>query len=178
LEKTLKTRLIHEGRHFSFLRDEVELPDGRRTHRDIVRHPGAVAIVPLLPDGRIVLVRQYRYAAGKALLEIPAGTLEPGESHLECAIRELREETGYKAEEMEAVFSCYMAPGYSSEVIHFYVARGLVEVDGEQEQDEAIDKEILRLSEVLRMIGENTIEDAKTFVGVLALEKQRKLQRD
>jgi ADP-ribose pyrophosphatase len=177
MERTLSSRLLHEGRHFSFLRDEVELPDGRRTHRDIVRHPGAAAIVPLLSEDKVVLVRQYRYAAGKALLEIPAGTLEPGEPPLDCAVRELREETGYKAGEMEELLSCYMAPGYSSEVIHFYVARGLVEVGSEQEQDEAIDREILRLGEVLRMIGENTIEDAKTIVGILALEKQPKLQR-
>jgi ADP-ribose pyrophosphatase len=79
MEKTLKSKLLHEGRHFSFLRDEVELPNGHRTHRDTVRHPGAVAIVPVLPDGRVVMVRQYRYAAGRELLEIPAGTLEPGE---------------------------------------------------------------------------------------------------
>ena len=177
MERTLSSRLLHEGRHFSFLSDEVELPDGRRTHRDIVRHPGAVAIVPMLSEDEVALVRQYRYAAGKALLEIPAGTLEPGESPLECAARELREETGYEAGEIEELLSCYMAPGYSSEVIHFYVARGLVEVGGEQELDEIINKEILRLSEVLRMILENTIEDAKTIVGILALEKQPKLQR-
>ena len=95
MERTISSRRLHEGRHFSFLRDEVELPNGLKTYRDIVRHPGAVAIVPVLPDGRIVLVRQYRYAAGKPLLEIPAGTLEKGEDPLECARRELIEETGY-----------------------------------------------------------------------------------
>ena len=79
MERTVSSRLIHEGRNFSFLQDDVELPSGLRTRRDIVRHPGAVAVVPVLPDGRIVLVRQYRYAAGKPLLEIPAGTLEEGE---------------------------------------------------------------------------------------------------
>ena len=128
----------------------------------------------MLPDGRVVLVRQYRYAAGTALLEIPAGTLETGESPLECAVRELREETGYDAGEMVGLLSCYMAPGYSSEVIYFYLARGLEEVSGEQEQDEEINKEILRLGEVLRMIEDNTIEDAKTIIGILALEKQRR----
>lgn len=169
MEKTLESRLLHEGRHFSFLRDEVELPNGRRTHREIVRHPGAVAVVPLLPDGRVVLVRQYRYAAGKELLELPAGTLEPGEPPLDCARRELAEETGYEAGVMAPLLSCYMAPGYSSEVIHFYEARGLREVWGEQEPDEDISVERLDLEAVREMIERNIIEDAKTIVGISAL---------
>jgi ADP-ribose pyrophosphatase len=169
MEKTLSSNLLHRGRHFDFLQDEVELPNGSRTKRDVVRHPGAVAIVPLLPDGRIVLVRQYRYAAGKTLLEIPAGTLEPDEDPNECAARELREETGFEAGEMEGLVSCFMAPGYSSEVIHFYVARGLREVGAELEPDESIENEVLDLGEVLERIRDNTIEDAKTIVGILAL---------
>jgi ADP-ribose pyrophosphatase len=172
LEKTITSRLLHEGRHFSFLRDEVELPDGRRTYRDVVRHPGAVAIVPILPDGRIVLVRQYRYAAEKALLEIPAGTLEPGEEPLECALRELREETGFEAGEIEGLLSCFMAPGYSSEVIHFFAARDLKEVGAEQEPDEAIENEALELGEILEQIRDNAIEDAKTIVGILTLSSR------
>lgn len=95
-----------------------------------MRHPGAVAIVPVLSDGRMVLVRQYRYAAGKNQLEIPAGTLEPGETVEDCVKRELREETRYEAEKIKRLLSCFMAPGYSSEVIHFYIARDLVEVGG------------------------------------------------
>jgi ADP-ribose pyrophosphatase len=169
MERTLESRLLHEGRYFSFLRDEVELPNGRRTHRDFVRHPGAVAVVPFLPDGRVVLVRQYRYAAGKELLEIPAGTLEPGELPLDCARRELVEETGYEARELEPLLSCYMAPGYSSEVIHFYKARGLREVGHEQEPDEDIAIERLDLEAVREMIKRNIIEDAKTMVGISAL---------
>jgi len=168
LERTVKSELLHEGRNFSFLRDEVELPSGRRTERDVVRHPGAVAIVPVLPDRRIVLVRQFRYAAGKTLLEIPAGTLEPGESVIDCARRELIEETGFRAEKMEPILSCYMAPGYSNEIIHFFVARGLVEVGVDPEWDEEISVEPFSVDEVHRMIDENSIEDAKTVVGVLA----------
>lgn len=169
MEKTLSSSLLHRGRHFDFLQDEVELPDGRRTKRDVVRHPGAVAMVPVLPDGRIVLVRQYRYAAGKKLLEIPAGTLEPGEDPIECAARELREETGFEAGEMRGLLSCFMAPGYSSEVIHFFAARDLREVGTELEPDEAIENEVLELGEVLEMIRDNTIEDAKTIVGIMNL---------
>ena len=171
MEKTLSSRLIHQGRNFDFLVDEVELPNGHVTQRDIVRHPGAVAIVPLLGDGRVALIRQYRYATGKTLLEIPAGTLEQGEPPLECAARELREETGYEAKELEPLLSCFMVPGYSDEVIHFFVARGLSVVGDDPEIDEAITLELHSLEEVRRMIEENVIEDAKTVVGILSLTR-------
>jgi ADP-ribose pyrophosphatase len=170
MERTVSSRLIHEGRNFSFLQDEVELPSGLRTHRDIVRHPGAVAIVPVLPDGRIVLVRQYRYAVGKSMLEIPAGTLEEGEDPLVCAMRELMEETGYEASELKALLSCYMAPGYSDEIIHFYEAHGLKEVGMSPEEDESIEVEFSELGEIVRMIEENVIEDAKTVIGIRCLK--------
>ncbi|UCD44668.1 MAG: NUDIX hydrolase [Candidatus Bathyarchaeota archaeon] len=169
MEKTINSKLIHEGRNFSFLQDEVELPSGRRTYRNVIRHPGAVAIVPVLPDGRIVLVRQYRYAAGKMLLELPAGTLEPGEAIEDCVRRELVEETGYEAGEVKRILSCFMAPGYSSEVIHFYVARNLKDVGSAPEPDEEISVEAMELSEVLKLIEENVIEDAKTMVGILTM---------
>ncbi|MCW3979091.1 MAG: NUDIX hydrolase [Candidatus Bathyarchaeota archaeon] len=172
MEKTLSSNTLHRGRNFDFLQDKVELPNGRRTIRYVVRHPGAVAIVPLLPDGRILLVRQYRYAAGKNLLEIPAGTLEPGEDPFECAKRELREETGFEAGELRGLLSCFMAPGYSSEVIHFFAARDLREVGAEQEPDEAIENEALELGEILEQIRENAIEDAKTIVGILTFSSR------
>ena len=170
MERTVSSRLIHGGRHFSFLQDEVELPSGRRTKRDIVRHPGAAAVVPFLPDGRVVLVRQYRYAAGKPLLEIPAGTLEEGEDPLECARRELIEETGYGATELTPILSCYMAPGYSDEVIHFYEARGLKEVGVSPEEDESIEVDAYEFGEIVRMIEANIIEDAKTIIGIRCLK--------
>lgn len=172
MERKVSSRLLHEGKHFSFLQDEVELPSGLRTLRDIVRHPGAVAIVPVLPDGRIVLVRQYRYAVGKSLLEIPAGTLEEWEDTVECARRELREETGYEAAEMTAILSCYMAPGYSDEVIHFFEARGLRSVGMSPEEDEGIEVEVSELGEIVRMIEENIIEDAKTIIGIQCLREK------
>jgi len=173
METTLSSRLLHEGRNFDFLIDEVELPNGHVTQRDIVRHPGAVAIVPLLDDGRVALIRQYRYATGKTLLEIPAGTLEKEEPPLECAVRELREETGYEAEEIEPLLSCFMVPGYSDEVLHFFVARGLKAVGDSPEIDEEITLETHSLEEVRRMIEANVIEDAKTIVGILSLRGDR-----
>ena len=172
MEKTISSRLLHEGRHFGFHVDEVELPGGRRTKRDVVRHPGAVAIVPLLADGRVILIRQYRYAAGKMLLEIPAGTLELGEAVEDCVKRELREETGYEAREIRRFLSCFMAPGYSSEMIHFYIARDLGEVGGVPEPDEEINVEVLELKKVRELIAENVIEDAKTIIGILFLDER------
>jgi len=168
MEKTLSSRLLHEGKSFSFKTDQVELPNGRMTTRDVVDHPGAVAIVPVLDDSRIILVKQFRYAAGKELFEIPAGTLERGEEPDACAARELREETGYKAESIVRLLSCYMAPGYSNEVIHLYVATGLEKGEKETEEDEEIAVEAVGFDETLKMIEENEIEDAKTIVGVLS----------
>lgn len=169
MERTVSSEVLHQGRSFSFKRDEVQLPNGRRTFRDIVDHPGAVAIVPVLPDGRVALVRQYRYAVRKSLLELPAGTLERGESPLDCARRELREETGYEPGAIEKLLSFYTAPGYSSEMIYIFVARDLRLVGAEAESDESITVEPLELEEVLRLVDENIIEDAKTICGILAL---------
>ena len=171
MEKTVRSMVLHQGRALTFKRDEVELPSGRITFRDIVDHPGAVAIIPVLPDGRIVMVRQYRYPIRKSLLEIPAGTLEQGESPYDCARRELKEETRYETDTIEELLRCYTAPGYSSELIHIFVARNISEVDGEIEQDENIRVELLELDEILSMIDDNVIEDAKTICGILALRR-------
>lgn len=167
LEKTLSSKALYEGRHFSFKTDVVELPNGKRTTREIVDHPGAVAVIPFLPDGRIVLVKQYRYALQTDLLEIPAGTLEKGEKPLDCALRELKEETGYEANILNRIMSCYVAPGYSNELIHFYVASELRKADSRMELDEAITVERIKLEQVLKMIRENIIVDAKTVAGIL-----------
>lgn len=168
MEKTITSKTLHQGRHFSFKTDEVELPSGKTTTRDTVDHPGAVAIVPILDDGRILLVRQYRYAAGKELLEIPAGTLEQGEAPDTCARRELKEETGYTAGSMRKVLAMYMAPGYSNEVIHLYLATDLKAGEQKVENDEAITIEPYGPDELLAMMEKNTIEDAKTIAGVLS----------
>ena len=167
MEKTITTRLLHQGRSFSFKTDEVELPNGKTTIRDIVDHPGVVAIVPILDDGRIVLVKQYRYAAGKELLEIPAGTLEKGEAPDTCARRELKEETGYTAGSMKKMLSMYMSPGYSNEVIHLYLATELKAGKQGTEEDESITLEPYGPDELLGMMEKNVIEDAKTIAGVL-----------
>jgi ADP-ribose pyrophosphatase len=167
LEETLSSLTLYKGRNFLFKTDQVRLPSGGIVTRDIVDHPGAVAIVAV--DGPdLVLVRQYRYAAGMELLEIPAGTLESGEDPEACAVRELQEETGYAAKTWSRLLSCYMAPGYSSEVIHFYVAEGLENLGSSPEEDESISVEKISFDDALKMIEDNVIMDSKTITGVLA----------
>jgi ADP-ribose pyrophosphatase len=167
MEETVSSKTLHRGKNFSFKSDQVRLPSGKVVTRDIVDHPGAVAIVAV-DDSEIILVKQFRYAAGRELLEVPAGTIEHGEDPDACAVRELREETGYAAGTWRRLLSCYMAPGYSSEVIHFYVAEGLEQVGSSPEEDESITLERVSFDDALKMIEDNTIMDSKTITGVLA----------
>jgi len=147
----------------------VKMPDGFETTREIVEHPGAVAIIPLLEPKKILVTRQYRMAAGKHLIEIPAGTLERGESPLLCAKRELVEETGYAARRIRRLFSCYLAPGYSTEKIHFFIATRLVPRKARQAEDERIALRTMDLQEGLRGIERGQIQDAKTICALYYL---------
>lgn len=166
MEEKLSSTLLKEGKHFSFYNDKVKLPNGRETERNIVKHPGAVAIIAVHED-EIVLIKQYRYATGKFLLEIPAGTLEEGEDPYQCAVRELQEETGYAASGWSRLFQSYMVPGYSNEILYFFLAEGLTEVKANPEDDEDIEVQRYSVNEVLNMIEINEIEDAKTIMAVL-----------
>ncbi len=167
-EKGIRSELAFSGRLIKVRVDEVLLPSGRTTKREIVVHRGAVAIVGIDGD-RILMERQYRHAAGKPMWEIPAGTLEEGEDPLECARRELLEETGYTAESMEEIMHFYVAVGYSTEVIHLFFATGLKKAKPTPEEDETIRAEMVPFDRVLKMVKENEIEDAKTIIGVLML---------
>ena len=139
---------------------------GPVVNREVVRHPGAVAIVAVTPDQRLVMVRQYRYAAGRFLLEIPAGTLEPGEDPEDTARRELREETGYSAKNLRPLGSFFSAPGFCDEVIHLFRAEGLT--PGEQDTDfgEDIDLVEIPVEEGRRRLATGRFEDAKTLAGL------------
>ena len=148
--------------------DEVRFENGTVGIREVVEHLGAAAIVPILKGGEVILVRQYRYSIGSDLLEIPAGTLKANEAPEECAVRELEEETGYRCEEISKMTECYVAPGYSTEKIHIYLAKRLTKTETKMEEDESISLERYRFSEALEKIRTGEIRDAKSIVGLQA----------
>ena len=167
-EQQLGAETIYEGKLLTIRKDRVRLENGRETIREVVVHPGAVAIVPLLPAGRVILVRQYRYAAGRALLEIPAGTLDvPGEAPADAAARELGEETGYTATDYRELTAFFTAPGFCTEKITVYLATGLKPGAQNQMDDEDIALESVALADVPALIANGDIADAKTISGLL-----------
>lgn len=172
-ERITRTQYRYSGRLLKLRVAQVRLPDGFETTREIVEHPGAVAIIPVLHSGKIVVTRQYRIAASRYMIEIPAGTLEPGEKPLSCAKRELMEETGYTTMRIRKLFSCYLAPGYSTEKIHFYLATGLVRAKAKPAEDERISVRTMSLAEGLRAIRQGRIQDAKTICALYYLVTRR-----
>jgi ADP-ribose pyrophosphatase len=158
---------LWQGNFFDVNRLQVELPDGRNAVRDVVRHPGAVAIVALTDDGRICLVRQYRTALGRVTVEIPAGKLDPGEDPLECAHRELEEETGMRAERMAFLTTIATAVGFCDELIHLYMATGLSFSVSDPDADEFINVDLVPLPELIDAVLDGRIEDVKTVTGAL-----------
>lgn len=157
---------VYDGRivHLELL--DVTLPNGETAKRELVRHPGAVAIVPLIGED-VLLVRQYRIAAGQTMLEIPAGTLNPGEAPLICAERELQEETGYKPGVLEPLGGIFTAPGYTTEFIHLYLARDLGESRLAMDDDEFIEVVRVPLREALEMLNTGEIKDGKSAAALL-----------
>lgn len=166
-ERPLTEDVAWTGRIFNVDRLRVELPDGRVAIRDVVRHPGAVAIVALTEDGRICLVRQYRTALGRVTVEIPAGKLAPGEDPLECAGRELLEETGMSAEKIAFLTTIATSDGFCDELIHIYMATGLEFSRSDPDADEFINVDHVPLEELVDAVLDGRIEDAKTVVGAL-----------
>jgi ADP-ribose pyrophosphatase len=165
-------RRSYTGRIIAVDTDTVRFPDGSTGELDMIRHPGASAVVPFLsrPDGddpQLLLIKQYRYAAEQYLYEVPAGRLEPGEDPRECAIRELREEAGCSAERMEFLTTIYTTPGFTDERIHLYMATGLERGDTDHEADEFMTVETVSLSQALQLIEKGSISDGKTVVAIL-----------
>lgn len=169
----LASTQLYKGRIISLNRDTVRFPDGTVTEEfDIARHPGASAIVPFMsdPEGenpQLLLLRQYRYAAGGYIYEIPAGRLDGDESPADCAARELKEETGCSAEQMVPLTTMFTTPGFTDEVIHLFMATGLTHGESNREADEFVDVVIMSLSEALELIRAGEIIDAKTALGIL-----------
>lgn len=170
-EKTIKSRQIYEGKIINLRVDEVILPNGQKASREIIEHPGAVAAIPLLPGGKIILIKQFRKPVEEVIYEIPAGKLESGEGAEQCMERELEEETGYRAGKLRKLLSYYPSPGFSSELIHLFLATDLEKKKQNWEDDEFLEMVILEFDESLRMIEKGKIRDGKTIIG-LFLTKQ------
>ena len=170
-EKIVSSEPVYDGKLISLRVDHVELPNGERSMREIVQHPGAVAIVPLLDDD-VFLVRQYRLAANTITLEIPAGTLSRGEEPDRAAERELQEEIGYRPGKLTWLGGEYTAPGYTTEYIHLYLAEDLIHSRLAMDDDEFLDIVRLPFSEALRQVEAGEIDDGKTIAALLLVARR------
>lgn len=170
-EKVLRTTEKFSGRVFRVEVLDVELPDGQKSFREVIRHNGGAAIVAVDQEGYIYMVRQYRIAAGQEMLEIPAGKLEPNEDPKAAALRELTEETGMVAEDCQLLFSMYATPGYCSEKLHVYFVQGLTAYHPHRDEGEFLHIVRIPFDEAVRMVRDGELCDAKTISGILAAEK-------
>jgi len=173
LEAFVSGEQVFKGVLLDVRRDVVELPGGQRATREYVVHPGAVVVVPILDDGRLVLERQFRYPVGRAMLEFPAGKLDAGEAPIVCGQRELREETGYRASEWAMAGVLHNAVGYSTEVIYIAFARRMTLGAAALDEGELIDLALMHEAELDAAAGRGEVTDAKTLVALLWLQKWR-----
>ena len=169
-EKTISSEMIYKGRILNLRRDKVHVKDNQTSYREIIEHNGGVALAAITPAGKMVLVRQYRKAAEKAVLEVPAGKIEIGEEHRVTAERELKEETGYTAGKIEFITSFYSSIGYSTEVIYLYYATELIPGEPDFDDNEALDILEFELKDLKKMVLSGEIEDAKTIAAILLAE--------
>ncbi|KRE98273.1 ADP-ribose pyrophosphatase [Paenibacillus sp. Soil766] len=166
-ETTISSEMIFKGKIISLQVDQVKLPNGGTASREIVKHPGAVAVIPLLGD-KMIVVEQYRKPLEKSQVEIPAGKLDSGEEPMRAALRELEEETGYKTANIRLVSSFYTSPGFADEIIHLYIAEDLVKGTANPDEDEFLDCEAITLEQAQQYMREGRISDAKTIMAVYA----------
>jgi len=171
-ETFISRKPAFEGRLLHVHVDTVRLPNGKETTREIADHQGAIAVVPILPDGSIIFVKQFRYPMGSVMYEIPAGKIDPGEDRDACAVRELSEETGYEADRWEYLGAIATTPGFTNEVIYLYAATGLHPHKQHTDPDEFITVEAMAREKILPMIEEGILYDAKTLaaLGILSLK--------
>lgn len=171
IESPVQAETVWRGRFLDVRRDTVALPDGVHTTREYIVHPGAVMMVPLLPDGRLVMERQYRHPMGQVMLEFPAGKLDDGEAPFACAVRELAEETGYRASEWARAGILHNAIAYSTEGIEIWFARGLSEGEQHLDDGEFLDIVAHTVAELDAMVASGAVTDAKTLIGLFWLQK-------
>lgn len=169
-EQRNHSELLFKGRFLEARRDTVDLPDGKSATREYVVHPGAVVVIPLLDDGRVVLERQFRYPVGQVMVEFPAGKLDPGEDPLVCGRRELLEETGYRAREWARAGAMHLAVAYSTEIIHIYFARGLTAGERQLDPGEFLDVFAATPEALAGWCRDGTVTDAKTLACTLWLQ--------
>jgi ADP-ribose pyrophosphatase len=172
-ERTISSQRVYEGRVVNLRVDTVELPDGRTSQREIVEHRGAVVIVAVDHQGRVLLVRQFRKAVEQELLELPAGTLDPGEGAQACALRELQEETGFQAGKLESLGVFYSSPGFCTELLHLFLATELRPGHLSGDDDEDIEVIAVPLAHIPQLIASGEIKDAKSVVGLLRVLRER-----
>jgi len=170
-EKTIKSDVVFKGKMISLRVDTVNLPENKLATREIVDHPGAVAIVPITNEEKIIMVKQYRKPIEDFLLEIPAGKLEYNESPILCAHRELHEETGFIANRLEHMLTIFTSPGFSNEKIEIFIAKDLTEGEAKPDEDEYLLVESYSLPELIRMIFDGSIKDSKTITGILVAQE-------
>ncbi|WP_181444588.1 NUDIX hydrolase [Bacillus sp. 03113] len=174
-EKTIKSEKIFSGRIIQLQVDEVELPNGKTSTRELIKHPGAVAVLAVTNDQKIVMVEQYRKPLERTLIEIPAGKLEGNEDPLVCAKRELEEETGYGCHHLELITSFYTSPGFADEIVHLFLAKDLYKKENAAglDEDEFVQLLEITLEEALQYMKEHKIYDAKTAYAVQYLQLQK-----
>ena len=170
-EKQLNSKIIHEGKIIKVTVDTVELENGKTAIREVVHHNGGVCIVPLTENNEIIFVKQFRYPYSTVLLEIPAGKIDADESHYDCGVRELHEETGAKAEKFDNLGVMYPTTGYLTEKIHMYLAQGLTFDEQKLDEDEFVDIVKIPLQKAVEMIMNDEIHDAKTQIAILKVAR-------
>ncbi len=165
--QVLSSQNVYEGKVFGIRRDEVIEPTGVRATREMITHPGSVVVLPVLPDGKVVLVQQYRYAARQFLWELVAGRMDEGETPLQAAARELKEETGYRAKRFKIFLEFFPTPGFLEEKMYLLLAEGLTPGEAEPEDDEKIVARAYTHKDLDTMLRKKELHDAKTIAGVL-----------
>lgn len=175
-EKTLSSEMIYQGAILNLRRDQVQVVGGGTSHREIVEHNGGVAMIAVKEDGKVILVRQFRKPVEKIMLEIPAGKIEKGEDPLETAVRELKEETGYTADQVQYLTKFYPSVGYSQEVLYIYLCTGLTAGETAFDPHEALDILEMDLDQLFKMTVNGEIEDGKTAMAIMQAWARLKLQ--